>query len=69
MTDTDILTIAAEYRNHTLTAKSGTRFDVIEHGDIVRFAREIERRAKAAGVCVERTSSTPFSVSETRRMG
>lgn len=59
MTDTEILEIAAEYRNHTLTAQSGMRFDVIEHGDLVRFAREIERRAKAAGVCVRHGRRTP----------
>jgi len=27
-----------------LTARSGTKFDVIEHKDVVAFAREIERR-------------------------
>lgn len=59
MTDTEILTIAAKFRNHTLTAQSGTRFDVIEHGDLVAFAREIERKAKAAGVCVVPVGSTP----------
>ncbi|CUW87520.1 hypothetical protein AGR2A_Cc120081 [Agrobacterium genomosp. 2 str. CFBP 5494] len=59
MTDTEILTIAAEYRNHTLTAQSGRLFDVIEHADLVRFAREIERRAKAAGVCVGHGGRTP----------
>lgn len=59
MTDTEILNIAAEYRNHTLTAQSGKLFDVIEHADLVWFAREIERRAKAAGVCVEQVGRTP----------
>jgi hypothetical protein len=59
MTDTEILAIAAAYRNHTLTAQSGTKFDVIEHGDLVAFAREIERRAKAAGVCVGHGGRTP----------
>lgn len=59
MTDTEILEVAAEYRNHTLTAQSGTRFDVIEHGDLIAFARDIERRAKAAGVCVRLIGSTP----------
>lgn len=42
LTDERILAIAQRHRNHTLTAQSGTRFDVIEHKDLVTFAREIE---------------------------
>lgn len=43
LTDERILQIAERHRNHVLTAQSGTRFDVIEHKDVVAFAREIER--------------------------
>ena len=43
LTDERILAIAERHRNHLLTAPSGTRFDVIEHGGLVAFAREIER--------------------------
>ena len=42
LTDERILAIAERHRNHTLTAQSGTRFDVIEHASLVAFAREIE---------------------------
>lgn len=44
LTDERILAIAERHRNHTLTAQSGTRFDVIEHKDLIAFAREIEHR-------------------------
>jgi hypothetical protein len=43
LTDERILAIAKRHRNHTLTSQSGTRFDVIEHKDLVTFARDIER--------------------------
>lgn len=43
LTDERILAIAERHRNHVLTAVSGARFDVIEHKDMVAFAREIER--------------------------
>lgn len=43
LTDERILAIAERLRNHTLTAQSGTKFDLIEHKDVVAFAREIER--------------------------
>ncbi|OCW56273.1 hypothetical protein [Hoeflea olei] len=43
LTDERILQIAERHRNHVLTAQSGTRFDVIEHKDLVAFAREVER--------------------------
>ncbi len=43
LTDERILQIAERHRNHVLTAQSGTKFDVIEHKDVVAFAREIER--------------------------
>lgn len=42
LTDERILAIAERHRNHTLTAQSGTKFDVIEHAALVAFAREIE---------------------------
>jgi hypothetical protein len=42
LTDERILAIAKRHRNHTLVAKSGTKFDVIEHAALVAFAREIE---------------------------
>jgi hypothetical protein len=42
LTDERILQIAMRHRNHTLTAQSGTRLDVIEHAALVAFAREIE---------------------------
>lgn len=43
LTDEKIIDIATRHRNHTLTAVSGARFDVIERESIVAFAREIER--------------------------
>ncbi|WP_117195937.1 hypothetical protein [Rhizobium terrae] len=43
LTDERILQIAERHRNHVLTAQSGTKFDVIEHKDVVAFAREVER--------------------------
>lgn len=42
LTDERILQIAERHRNHVLSAQSGTKFDVIEHKDVVAFAREIE---------------------------
>ena len=43
LTDERILAIAERHRNHTLTAQSGSKFDVIGRASLVAFAREIER--------------------------
>jgi hypothetical protein len=56
LTDERILQIAERHRNHTLTAQSGTKFDVIEHAGLVAFAREIER-----AVIRQQTISAPKS--------